>query len=310
MSGNHDPSEAPAIAVEPPCWRHEALADAVRRGGGRVVPIEEATALVWADPAAPHLLPETCHSGIDWVQLPYAGIEPFMDLLDRDRLWTCGKGVYARPVAEHVLAFILAAFHNLGPYSSAKSWSGPVGRNLHGSNILVLGAGGITEELLLLLAPFECHITVLRRKVAPVAGAAAVGTLEELHARLPEADAVVLALAVTPATIAVLGAPEFPLMKDDAWVVNVARGVHIDTQALTDALEAQTIGGACIDVTDPEPLPDAHPLWSLPNCIITPHVANTPEMGLPLLAERVTENTEHYRRGEELAGIVDLDLGY
>lgn len=303
-------TEQPAIAVEPPCWRRQRLVEAVESGGGKVVDLAEATALIWAEPAAPQDLPEAAHDGIDWVQLPYAGIEPFIDLLDRDRRWTCGKGVYARPVAEHILALTLAAFHNIGPYSAARTWTGPVGRNLHGQRVLILGGGGITEELLPLLAPFQGHTTVLRRTPHPMDGASHVGTLDELHDELPLADVVVLALAVTPETVGVIGADELALMKDDAWIVNLARGVHIDTDALVDALRNLRIGGACLDVTDPEPLPDGHPLWSLENCLITPHVGNTPEMGLELLAERVTENVRRYAAGDELIGPVDLDLGY
>ena len=131
-----------------------------------------------------------------------------------------------------------------------------------------------------------------------------------MHAELPLADVVVLALAVTSETVGVIGADQLALMKDDAWIVNLARGVHIDTDALVDALRNSRIGGACLDVTDPEPLPDAHPLWSLENCLITPHVGNTPEMGLELLAERVTENVRRYAAGDDLLGPVDLDLGY
>jgi phosphoglycerate dehydrogenase-like enzyme len=128
-----------------------------RRGRPNVA---DATALVWADPNTRNCSRARSHDRIDWVQLPYAGIEPFIHLLDRDRIWTCGKGVYARPVAEHVLALILAGFHNLGPYARATSWSGPVGRNLHGGTVLVLGGGGIVEELVPLLRPFGVRIVV------------------------------------------------------------------------------------------------------------------------------------------------------
>jgi phosphoglycerate dehydrogenase-like enzyme len=303
-------STPPRVAVEPACWRQKALADAVVRGGGKVVPLADATALVWAEPAAPQDLPDACHDGIDWVQLPYAGIEPFIHLLDRDRLWTCGKGVYARPVAQHVLALTLAAFHNLGPYASARSWIGAVGRNLHGSRVLVLGGGGITEELLPLLAPFKCTTVVLRRTPQPMDGADHVGTLSELNDQLALADVVVLALAVTAGTTGVMGAAQLAQMQRDAWLINVARGVHVDTAALVDALTTGTIGGACLDVTDPEPLPDGHPLWDFDNCIVTPHVGNTPQMGLELLAERVAENVALYGSGRTLIGPVDLDLGY
>ncbi len=274
------------------------------------MPIDDASGLVWADPAQPELLPSTVHPGIDWVQLPYAGIEPFIPLLDRDRLWTCGKGVYARPVAEHVLTSTLAMLRGFVHYARQSTWSGPVGRNLHGLRVTVLGGGGITTELLPLLQPFECDVTVIRRSADPFPGARRTATLAELDEILPDTDVLVLALAVTPETRGLLDARRFGLLRDDAIVVNVARGVHIVTDDLVEALETGEIGGAVVDVTDPEPLPDDHPLWSQPNCLVTPHIGNTPEMGLVLLADRVTENVRRYVTGDPLVGPVDLDLGY
>lgn len=299
-----------AVAVEPECWRRDDLVAAVEAAGTRVVPVAEATALIWADPQNPEAFPDLLHDGLDWVQLPYAGIGPFLHMLDDQRTWTCGKGVYARPVAEAALAMLLAGFRNLADYARATTWTAPVGQNLHGADVVVLGGGGIADELLPLLAPFGCHITVLRRSGDPVDGADRTATLDSLHDVLPGADAVVLALALTPETEGVIGATELALMKNTAWLVNVARGGHVDTDALVEALRSDSIGGAAIDVTDPEPLPDGHPLWGLPNCLVTPHVANTPEMGLKLLAERVTQNVERYLRGDELVGLVDIEAGY
>lgn len=132
----------------------------------------------------------------------------------------------------------------------------------------------------------------------------------ELAQVLPGTDVLVLALALTPATTGIIGAAELAALPDHAWIVNVARGGHIVTDDLVEALRAGQIGGAALDVTDPEPLPDGHPLWSLPNCLITPHVGNTPEMGLVLLAERVTANVALRVAGEPLIGPVYPDLGY
>ncbi len=299
-----------SIAVEPECWRKQQLVNAVEIGGGQVVESTAATALIWADPESPELLERYLHDKIDWVQLPYAGVEPFIPMLDRTRLWTCGKGVYSRPVAEHALSLILAAFHNLGPYSAANRWTGPVGRNLHGCRVLILGGGGITTNLLSLLSPFNTHNVVLRRSPHELSGAVKVATLGDLHNELPLADVVVIALAVTKQTKGIIGAKEFALMGTNSWLINVARGVHVDTEPLVGALRTGKIGGACLDVTDPEPLPVGHPLWGMDNCIITPHVGNTPQMGLDLLAERVIENTRRYKQGETLLGPVDLNLGY
>ena len=100
------------------------------------------------------------------------------------------------------------------------------------------------------------------------------------------------------------------LMEDHAWLVNVARGRHVVTDDLVAALGEGVIGGAGLDVTHPEPLPPGHPLWTMPNCIITPHVGNTPDMAIPLLSERITTNVRRYADDEELIGLVDIEAGY
>ena len=99
-------------------------------------------------------------------------------------------------------------------------------------------------------------------------------------------------------------------MGPQCWLVNVARGGHVDHAALGAALRSGTIAGAVLDVTDPEPLPDDSELWALPNCVITPHIGNTREMGLPLITNRVRENVGRWLAGEELLGLVDVALGY
>jgi len=306
--------DRPLIAVEPNCWRRASLVDAVEAGGGTVVGPDRAHGLVWAEPAKAHLLPPILdeHRGIDWVQLPYAGIEPFIDMLRArpDLQWTCGKGVYAAPVAEHILMLALAGLRGLATYARARTWEAPQGRNLFGARVTILGGGGITEELLPLLAPFRCEVTVVRNRVEPLAGAARVLGADALHEVLPSTDLLVLALALTPETTGIIGATELALLPSHAWIVNLARGGHIVTDDLVASLRAEAIGGAALDVTDPEPLPDGHPLWDLPNCLITPHIGNTPEMGLELLATRVTENVRRRAEGEELLGPVDVELGY
>lgn len=303
--------EAPRIHLGPdaaPDW----LAEAVVAGGGHLVGVDEAEAIVWGDARNVAALADALDDGgrIRWVQLPFAGIENFIDHLDDDRIWTCGKGVYAEPVAEMALALGLAGLRNLGPYARADEWSGPAGRNLLDGNVTILGGGGITESLVRLLRPWNCRVTVVRANVQAMEGVDDVLEADRYADALPGADLVVLALALTPETEAMFGAGEFALMEPHAWIVNVARGRHIVTDELVDALRNGVIGGAALDVTAPEPLPAGHPLWTLPNCIITPHVGNTPEMAMPLLAERVTENVRRFARGEELIGIVDVDAGY
>ncbi|MDH3753490.1 MAG: D-isomer specific 2-hydroxyacid dehydrogenase family protein [Acidimicrobiia bacterium] len=302
----------PLIAVEPQCWRRPALVDAVEAAGSSVVDGSEAVGLIWADPAAPELLETVLaeHDNIAWVQLPYAGIEPYLHLLRDGRQWTCGKGVYAEPVAEMALTMLLAGFRGFDTFLRATTWEAPRGRELRRAAITIVGGGGITGCLLPLLEPFGCDVTVVRNRPSPLDGADRVVGSDGLHDALATADGIVLALALTPETTGLIGADELGAMRPHSWLVNVARGAHVRTDALVDALRAHDIGGAALDVTDPEPLPDDHPLWSLPNCIITPHVGNTPEMGLRLLADRVTENVRRFGAGEELLGPVHPDLGY
>ena len=127
---------------------------------------------------------------------------------------------------------------------------------------------------------------------------------------LPGADLVVLALALTPETEGLIGAGELELMEPHAWIVNVARGRHIVTDDLVTALRDGVIGGAGLEVTDPEPLPDDHPLWTLENCVITPHTGTTREMAVPLLARRIRENVARFAADLELLGPVDVRAGY
>jgi len=288
------------------------MAEAVSDGGGHLVPLADAEAIVWADPRNPAALAATLDAapGARWVQLPFAGIENFVHLVDHDREWTCGKGVYAEPVAELALSLALAGIRGVGTYARAAGWTPPQGRNLLGGRVTILGGGGITESLVRLLQPWQCHITVVRRTANHLDGVDDVLEADRYADALPGADLVVLALALTPETEGIIAAGELSLMEEHAWLVNVARGRHVVTDDLVDALRNGSIGGAGLDVTDPEPLPAGHPLWSLPNCIITPHVGNTPEMAIPLLAQRITTNVRRFASDEELLGPVDVDAGY
>jgi phosphoglycerate dehydrogenase-like enzyme len=288
------------------------MAEAITAGGGHLVGLDEAKALIWANPFDADTLAMLLarHPALEWVQLPHAGIERFTGFIDDRRVWTCAKGVYAEPVAEMALTLALAGLRGVGNYARQRAWSKPVGVNLLGASVTILGGGGITESLIRLLQPFECHITVVRNHVQPMEGVDDVLESDRMTDALPGADVVVLALSLTPDTEGIISADELALMDSHAWLVNVARGRHVVTDHLVDALRHGVIGGAGLDVTDPEPLPPEHPLWSMPNCIITPHVGNTPEMAAPLLAARISENVKRWASGDELIGLVDTELGY
>ena len=305
-------SSAPRLAIGPEPVRDWVRAS-VEAGGARIVPVERAEGLVWARPTGADELVSTLARGPDvrWVQTPFAGVEPLIHLMDDGRTWTCGKGVYAEPVAELALALALAGMRGFGSYVRARSWERPQGVNLLGADVTILGGGGITESLLRLLAPFRGRVTVVRRSAgASMAGADRVVEPDGMAALLPRTDLLVLALALTPDTEGIIGAPELAALPETAWLVNVARGRHVQTDALVEALASGSIVGAGLDVVEPEPLPDGHPLWTEPRCLLTPHVGNTPRMAVPLLSARITENVRRFAAGEPLLGLVDPDAGY
>jgi phosphoglycerate dehydrogenase-like enzyme len=242
--------------------------------------------------------------------LPSAGVESMTQVIDSTRIWTCAKGAYAQPVAEHALTLTLAGLRLLPTRIAARSWGKQGGTSLFGERVTILGGGGITRSLLELLASFEVQATVVNRSGNPVPGAARTVPVSKLDSTLSDALVVVLALSLTPETRGIIGAVQLSLMEQRAWLVNVARGGHVDTDALVEALRDGAIAGAALDVTDPEPLPDGHALWDLSNCIITPHTADTIEMVLPLLAERIRTNVAHFADREPLVGLVDSEAGY
>lgn len=300
----------PAVTVQP--RSADWIDAAVVAGGGRLVEPSDAAAMVWTHSSAPEDLAAAVAANpqVDWVQLPWAGIEPYLEVLDPGRTWTNAKEVYADPVAELAHALLLAGFRRLDRYARVDTWTRGEGRNLFGARVTILGGGGIAKVLIDLLVPYRCEITVVRRTAVPMPGVARVLGSDDMHEGLRGAEAVVLALPLLPSTVGVIGATELALLAPGAHLVNVARGRHVDTDALVEALSSGRLGGAGLDVTDPEPLPDGHPLWSMPSVIITPHCGNTREMAKPLLGARIADNVRRYGAGEPLVGVVDLDLGY
>jgi phosphoglycerate dehydrogenase-like enzyme len=300
-----------SVAPEKAPW----AVDAIRKGGGEPVELDQDPAgLVWTDPGAVKELRDVLqsHPKISWVQLPMAGVERMAEagVFDHQRQWTSAKGAYAEPVAEHALALLLAGLRHLPERARARSWGEPAGQTLFDQPVTIVGGGGITVALMRLLEPFRTQVTVVRRSAEPIPGATRTITTDHLHDALAGARGVVLTLALTPQSRGLIGERELELMDQQAWLVNVARGALIDTEALVAALRSDQIGGAALDVTDPEPLPAGHPLWDLPNCLITPHTADTEQMTQPLLAARITENVRRLIAGQELVGRVDPDLGY
>jgi phosphoglycerate dehydrogenase-like enzyme len=309
--------EAGPIAILPE--PRAIFASAVESAGGVVAPLSaETRGLIWLTPSGSELLAQTLHEhpAIGWVQLPWAGVDAFAGALsefaDSPRpIFTSAKGAYSDPVAEHALTLTLALLRGLPEKARAATWATTkLGISLYGRHIVIVGAGGIAVELIRLLAPFETTITVVRRSTGPLAGADRTVTVDRLLEVLPDADVVVIAAASTDDTAQLFGAAELAAMKPTAALVNIARGRLVDSLALAASLASGHLAGAALDVTDPEPLPDGHPLWSAPRCIITSHSADTPEMIEPLLVERVRANVTALLGDGAFVGIVDARAGY
>jgi phosphoglycerate dehydrogenase-like enzyme len=307
------PTRVPRVAIGP---RSAAFAEAaVSAGGGRLVGLGDSPdALVWISPRHLRELAEAVAGTptLRWVQLPLAGVERHFDagVFDTSRVWTCAKGSYAQPVAEHAMALALAGLRRLHERVVAKTWGEPAGTSLYGADVAILGGGGIAQELLRLMEPYGVNATVVRRNPEPLDGASRTVGSGSLVEAVTAATVVFVALALTDETRGIVGAEVLKAIGPGGWLVNVARGAHVDTSALVTALAERTIAGAALDVTDPEPLPDGHPLWSAPNCIITPHTADTQEMVEPLLARRIANNVARFAAGETLEGLVDTQSGY
>ncbi|WP_232466095.1 MULTISPECIES: NAD(P)-dependent oxidoreductase [unclassified Diaminobutyricimonas] len=297
----------------------DLFVDAAREAGASVEPLSEHTrGVIWLSAGREDELRAILQAnpGIEWVQLPWAGVDAFSGLIaeyaGRDLpLWTSAKGAYSEPVAEHALALTLSALRFIPAKARATSWE-PVmrGTSLYGRRIVLIGAGGIAREFIRLVAPFETDITVVRRTDAPVPGAARTVTAAQLDEVLPEADVVVVAAALASTSARLIGQRQLGLMKPSAVLVNIARGGIVDTDALVAALEAGAIAGAGVDVTAPEPLPDDHPLWQAPNTVVTMHAADTPDMTGPLLATRVRSNVTAFLGEGDFVGVVDTEAGY
>lgn len=299
------------IAMEPKVFPE--YAQAVIDSGGEVVPLsKDVKALIWLDYSQPAQLARLLDENpqLEWVQLPFAGVDAFAEIIKRPIRFTSAKGSYREPVAEHALALSLALMRIIPERVVTKTWGRQFAESLYDSNVLIFGGGGITEELLKLLSAFRAKVTVVRRRDEPLAGAVKTVGFQKLDEELPHADLVILASALTEETRHIFNSQRFALMKPSAYLVNIARGPMIQTDDLVRALNEGLIAGAALDVTEPEPLPDGHPLWTAKNVIITPHSADTRKQVVRLFSERIRENVRAFGAGTGWVGQVDPEFGY
>ncbi|PPK64303.1 2-hydroxyacid dehydrogenase [Actinokineospora auranticolor] len=204
------------------------------------------------------------------VQLLTAGAEAWIGRLpDHVMLSTC-SGAHGGSTAEWAVTALLAVFRRIREFEDdrrAESWDSRRTETLQAKRVLVVGAGDLGRQLHRRLVAFDAEVTMVATKARD-----GVRGLDELPALLPEHDVVVLMVPMTPATRGLVDADFLARMPDRAVLVNAARGPVVDTDALVAELRSGRLRAA-LDVTDPEPLPPGHPLWSAPNLLLTPHVA-------------------------------------
>jgi phosphoglycerate dehydrogenase-like enzyme len=259
-----------------------------------------------------------------WVQAHSAGVERYLavpELAAADGpLLTNMAGVHGPAIADHAFAMLLALTRDLATRLDARDagrWESRGSEELaplalEGRTLLVVGLGGIGTEIARRAHGFGMRVVATRRhpeEPGPdfVERVAPAGALLEL---LGQADVVALCVPLTAETEGLIGAAAFAAMRPGSFLINVARGRVVDTEALVAALDSGRLAGACLDVTDPEPLPPEHPLWRRPNVVITPHVAARAELTDERAWELFRENLRRFAVDEPLLNVVDKAAGY
>lgn len=257
-----------------------------------------------------------------WVQSPMAGVDFYAkkrEEFPENVTLTNLSGAFGPSISEFALTMCLTLYKKTGLYRDnqrAHRWNDEgVQDSPAGKHLLILGAGDIGCETARLFKVFGCRITGLRRTARELPeNFDEMITMEGLDKALSEADIVVSALPATEETKGLFDERRLSLLKPSAVLINVGRGNLIDTDALARHLADGRLLGAGLDVTDPEPLPEDHPLWDLPNVIITPHVSGGTFGHLKAtedaLFDLCRKNMERYRDGEPLLNEVDLAAGY
>ncbi len=260
----------------------------------------------------------TRSSRLRWIHSAAAGVDRVTTPVVRERglMVTNARGVFSRPIAEYVVMMSLAISRRLPQLlelQRERTWQPLRGRELSELTIGIVGYGSIGVELSRLLAPFGCRILATRRHPERGAGD---GPNVELHGldRLDEvlraSDIVVVAAPLTDETAGLIGAEQLAQMREDAWLINIARGRLIDEIALRRALHSGWIGGAVLDVFSEEPLAPDSPLYSTPNLLITPHTSWASDRVAERTVDLFVENLRAFRAGDPMRNVVDLEAGY
>jgi len=265
----------------------------------------------------PHLLPDL--KKLKWMHLGSAGADGLTDISmygNDSVIVTKSSGTFGIPISEHIMGMMIALSRGFIYYHKKQltnEWCGtfPDFHNIHGSTVLIIGLGDIGTEVSKHLTGFGCKIIGLRRDISkPHETIEDIRPISKLHESLPEADYIIICAPGTPETNKMFGRDEFEIMKSRAIIINIGRGMIIDSDALTDALNEGKIAGAGLDVTDPEPLPNDHPVWQAKNVLITPHVSAASQLTTQRRVNIFIDLLTRYVNGNEMYNKVDFEAGY
>jgi len=252
-------------------------------------------------------------TGLKWLNSIYAGLEflPLDLLAERGTVVTNGAGINALTIAEYVVMLMLShakGYRDVVRAQDRHEWlaDSPGKRELAGERVLLLGLGAIGSLIKTRLEAFDMTVVPVRRSGGE--GALRPGEWRE---KLGEFDWVILAVPSTDETRHMIAANELAAMRPNAVLVNIARGDVVQQDDLVAALKAEKIEAALLDVTDPEPLPEDHPLWALENAQVTMHLSGRAQTRMfQRSADRFIENLGRWHKGEPVEPRVDLSAGY
>lgn len=253
---------------------------------------------------------------LKWIQSSAAGLDHCLvpPVIDSEIIVTSASGVLADQVSEHAMALLLGLLRSLPVFfraTQAKEFIRRPTRDLHHSTVGIVGFGGVGRRIAEVISPYKTRI--LATDVFPVDKPAHVEALwpaERLNDLLAEVDILILSAPLTERTRGMIDAAALAKLKPGALLINVARGPLVVESALVDALESGHLGGAALDVTEQEPLPEASKLWELERTIITPHVAGQSRLRIDQMTDFFCANLTRYLAGEPLANLVDKQLGF
>jgi phosphoglycerate dehydrogenase-like enzyme len=255
---------------------------------------------------------------LKWICSLVAGTEGFFQtkVKDMDILMTSTKGIHGKPMSDHCIALIYGWLRNIPQlirYQDQAVWKKPALDSLsesEGKTVGVIGLGTIGTEIARKLKALDFRVLAYKRTPAQCEYVDKIYLEGELDKVLTQSDFIVIVAPLTPQTTGMFGKPQFEQMKKDAVIINMGRGPLVKTDDLVEALKNKVIGGACLDVTDPEPLPSDHPLWKLDNVIISPHCSPNSPIYFDRATASFCDNLESYLAGEPMLNVVTKDKGY